>query len=240
MYSICTKELNRFFSNLTGYIAIVLFLLVCGIYLFVLPDSSILNNNYATLDSFFDVAPWILMFLIPALTMHMLSDEFKSGTFELLKTKPLTAWQIILGKYSAVLFVMLFVMVPTILYVLTIKGLASQAGIDVGGLLGSYVGLFLLAAAFAAVSLCCSSFTANAVVSFLISSFVCLLFYYGFNALSKVPVFTGGIDYYIEMLGIDFHYRSISRGVIDTRDVVYFFSVIFFSLLVTVKKISSQ
>lgn len=240
MYSICTKELNRFFSNLTGYIAIVLFLLVCGIYLFVLPDSSILNNNYATLDSFFDVAPWILMFLIPALTMHMLSDEFKSGTFELLKTKPLTAWQIILGKYSAVLFVMLFVMVPTILYVLTIKGLASQAGIDVGGLLGSYVGLFLLAAAFAAVSLCCSSFTANAVVSFLVSSFVCLLFYYGFNALSKVPFFTGGIDYYIEMLGIDFHYRSISRGVIDTRDVVYFFSVIFFSLLVTVKKISSQ
>ena len=240
MYSICTKELNRFFSNLTGYIAIVLFLLVCGIYLFVLPDSSILNNNYATLDSFFDVAPWILMFLIPALTMHMLSDEFKSGSFELLKTKPLTAWQIILGKYSAVLFVMLFVMVPTILYVLTIKGLASQAGIDVGGLLGSYVGLFLLAAAFAAVSLCCSSFTANAVVSFLVSSFVCLLFYYGFNALSKVPVFTGGIDYYIEMLGIDFHYRSISRGVIDTRDVVYFFSVIFFSLLVTVKKISSQ
>lgn len=240
MYSICTKELNRFFSNLTGYIAIVLFLLVCGIYLFVLPDSSILNNNYATLDSFFDVAPWILMFLIPALSMHMLSDEFKSGTFELLKTKPLTSWQIILGKYSALLFVMLFVMVPTLLYVLTIKGLASQAGIDAGGLLGSYVGLFLLAAAFAAVSLCCSSFTSNAVVAFLISSFVCLLFYYGFNALSKLPFFTGGVDYYVEMLGIDFHYRSISRGVIDSRDVVYFFSVIFFSLLVTVKKISSQ
>lgn len=240
MYSICIKELNRFFSNLTGYIAIVLFLLVCGIYLFVLPDSSILNNNYATLDSFFAVAPWILMFLIPALTMHMLSDEFKSGTFELLKTKPLTAWQIILGKYSAVLFVMLFVMVPTLLYVLTVNELASQAGIDAGGLLGSYVGLFLLAAAFAAVSLCCSSFTTNAVVAFLISSFVCLLFYYGFNALSKLPFFAGGIDYYIEMLGIDFHYRSISRGVIDTRDVVYFFSVIFFSLLVTVKKISSQ
>lgn len=240
MYSICIKELNRFFSNLTGYIAIVLFLLVCGIYLFVLPDSSILNNNYATLDSFFAVAPWILMFLIPALTMHMLSDEFKSGTFELLKTKPLTAWQIILGKYSAVLFVMLFVMVPTLLYVLTVNELASQAGIDAGGLLGSYVGLFLLAAAFAAVSLCCSSFTTNAVVAFLISSFVCLLFYYGFNALSKLPFFAGDIDYYIEMLGIDFHYRSISRGVIDTRDVVYFFSVIFFSLLVTVKKISSQ
>ena len=240
MYSICIKELNRFFSNLTGYIAIVLFLLVCGIYLFLLPDSSILNNNYATLSSFFEIAPWVLMFLIPAITMHTLSDEFKTGTFELLKTKPLTAWQIILGKYVAILLVMLIVIVPTLLYVFTIKVLATQAGIDAGGLAGSYVGLFLLAAVFAAVSLCCSGFTANAVVAFLISSFVCLLLYYGFNAISKLPFFTAGTDYYIEMLGIDFHYRSISRGVIDTRDVIYFLSVIFFSLLVTVKKISRK
>ena len=240
MYSICIKELNRFFSNLTGYIAIVLFLLVCGIYLFLLPDSSILNNNYATLNSFFEIAPWVLMVLIPAVTMHTLSDEFKTGTFELLKTKPITSWQIILGKYVAILLVMLIVLLPTLLYVFTIKALATQVGIDAGGLAGSYVGLFLLAAVFAAVSLCCSGFTANAVVAFLISSFVCLLLYYGFNAISKLPFFTGGSDYYIEMLGIDFHYKSISRGVIDTRDVIYFLSVIFFSLLVTVKKISRQ
>ena len=240
MYSICIKELNRFFSNLTGYIAIILFLLVCGAYLFLLPDSSILNNNYASLASFFEIAPWVLMFLIPAITMHTLADEFKTGTFELLKTKPLTAWQIILGKYAAILLVMLFVIVPTLLYVFTIKALATQVGIDAGGLAGSYVGLFLLASVFAAVSLCCSGFTANAVVAFLISNFVCLLLYYGFNAMSKLPFFTGGNDYYIEMLGIDFHYRSISRGVVDTRDVVYFFSLIFFSLLVTVKKISKK
>lgn len=240
MYSICIKELNRFFSNLTGYIAIFLFLLVCGIYLFLLPDSSILNNNYATLSSFFEIAPWVLMVLIPAVTMHTLSDEFKTGTFELLKTKPITSWQIILGKYVAILLVMLIVLLPTLLYVFTIKALATQVGIDAGGLAGSYVGLFLLAAVFAAVSLCCSGFTANAVVAFLISSFVCLLLYYGFNAISKLPFFTGGSDYYIEMLGIDFHYKSISRGVIDTRDVIYFLSVIFFSLLVTVKKISRQ
>ena len=240
MYSICVKELNRFFSNLTGYIAIVLFLLVCGIFLFLLPESSILNNNYATLSTFFEIAPWVLMFLIPAISMHTLSDEFKTGTFELLKTKPLTAWQIILGKYSAILIVMLFVMIPTLLYVYTIKTLATQSGIDAGGLAGSYVGLFLLAAVFAAVSLCCSGFTANAVVAFLISSFVCLLLYYGFNAISKLPFFIGGGDYYIEMIGIDFHYRSISRGVIDSRDVIYFFSLIFFSLLVTVKKISRK
>ena len=240
MYSICVKELNRFFSNLTGYIAIILFLLVCGVFLFLLPDSSILNNNYASLSSFFEIAPWVLMFLIPALTMHTLSDEFRTGTFELLKTKPLTAWQIILGKYIAVLIVLFIVIIPTLLYVLTIKILATQAGIDAGGLVGSYVGLFLLAAVFAAVSLCCSGYTANAVVAFLISSFVCLLLYYGFNAMSKLPFFTGGADYYIEMLGIDFHYRSISRGVIDTRDVIYFFSLIFLSLLITVKKISRK
>ena len=240
MYSICLKELNRFFSNLTGYIAIILFLLVCGVFLFLLPDSSILNNNYASLSSFFEIAPWVLMFLIPALTMHTLSDEFRTGTFELLKTKPLTAWQIILGKYIAVLIVLFIAIIPTLLYVLTIKILATQAGIDEGGLAGSYVGLFLLAAVFAAVSLCCSGYTANAVVAFLISSFVCLLLYYGFNAMSKLPFFTGGADYYIEMLGIDFHYRSISRGVIDTRDVIYFFSLIFLSLLITVKKISRK
>ena len=238
MYSICKKELNRFFSNLTGYIAIILFLLVCGIFLFLLPESSILDNNYASLATFFEIAPWVLMFLIPAITMHALSEEFKTGTFELLKTKPLTGWQIISGKYAAILIVLVFVIAPTILYIVTIKALATQAGIDAGALMGSYIGLFLLGAVFSSICLCCSSFTNNAVVAFLISSFFCLVLYYGFNALSKLPFFTGGIDYYIEMLGIDFHYRSISRGVLDTRDVVYFFSLIFLSLLITVKKIS--
>ena len=240
MYSIFIKELNRFFSNLSGYIVIVLFLLVCGIYLFLLPDSSILNNNYATLSSFFEIAPWVLMFLIPAITMHTLSDEFKTGTFELLKTKPLTSWQIILGKYVAILLVMLIVIVPTLLYVFTIKALATQAGIDAGGLAGSYVGLFLLAAVFAAVSFCCSGFTANAVVAFLISSFTCLVLYFGFNAISKLPVLQGSADYYVEMLGIDFHYRSISRGVLDSRDLLYFASLIFLSLFITLKNIKKK
>ncbi len=240
MYSICKKELNRFFSNLTGYIAIILFLLVCGIFLFLLPESSILNNKYASLSAFFEIAPWVLMFLIPAITMHTMAEEFKTGTFELLKTKPITAWQIIWGKYVVVLVVLVFVIAPTFLYILTVKALATQAGIDGGSIAGSYVGLFLLAALFAAVSLCCSGFTGNAVVAFLISSFVCLLLFYGFNGVSKLPFFTGGADYYIEMLGIDFHYRSISRGVIDSRDVVYFMSLIFLSLLITVKKISKK
>jgi ABC-2 type transport system permease protein len=222
MYSICRKELNRFFSNLTGYIAIVLFMLVCGIFLFLLPQSSILDNNYATLDKFFELAPWVLLFLVPAITMHSLSEEFKTGTFEILKTKPLSAWQIVWGKYVAILIVMLIVILPTLVYIITIKSLSTQGNVDGGGIAGSYVGLFLLAAVFAAVSLCCSGFTNNAVVAFLISGFVCLILYFGFNAISKIPFFANGLDYYIEMLGIDFHYKSISRGVIDTRDIFFF------------------
>ncbi len=240
MYSICKKEFNRFFSNLSGYISIVLFMLVCGVFLFLLPQSSILDSNYATLDKFFELSPWVFLFLIPAITMHSLSEEYKTGTFEILKTKPLSAWQIIGGKYLAILLVLVIVILPTLIYVVAIKSLSTNGDIDGGGIAGSYMGLFLLAAVFAAVSICCSGYTNNAVVAFLISGFVCLILYYGFNAVSKIPAFANGLDYYVEMIGIDFHYKSISRGVIDTRDVIYFCSIIFLSLLITVKNISKK
>ena len=240
MWSISKKELAQFFSNLTGYIAIILFLLVNGIFLFVLTDSSILDYGYATLDKFFELAPWVLLFLVPAIAMRSFSDEFKAGTFEILKTKPLTAWQITWGKYLAILIVMLFVIAPTLIYIVTIKSLSASGNIDTGGIAGSYLGLLLLAAVFAAISLCCSSFTSNAVVSFLISVFVGLILYFGFNAISKLPVFQGSADYYIEMIGIDFHYKSISRAVLDSRDVIYFFSIIFLSLLITVKNLQKR
>jgi len=240
MWSIFKKELNQFFSNLTGYIAIILFLLINGIFLFVLPDSSIFEFGYASLDKFFELAPWIFMFLVPAITMRALADEFKAGTFEILKTKPLSSWQIVLGKYFSILVVLLLAILPSVIYIVTIKALSAQGGIDSGGITGSYIGLFLLAAVFAAISLCCSGFTSNAVVAFLISAFCCLVLYFGFNALSKMPFFVNGIDYYIEMLGIDFHYRSISRGVLDSRDLVYFMSVIFIFLLATVKNLHKK
>ena len=235
MWSICKKELNQFFSNLTGYIAIIIFLLINAVFLFMLNESSIFEFGYASLDKFFELAPWIFMFLVPAITMRSLADEFKAGTFEILKTKPLSSWQIILGKYFSILIVLLLVILPTIIYIVTIKALSAQGGIDSGGILGSYIGLFLLAAVFAAIGLCCSGFTNNAVVAFLISTFSCLILYFGFNALSKLPFFANGFDYYIEMLGIDFHYRSISRGVLDSRDLIYFISIIFLFLLITVK-----
>jgi len=240
MWSICKKELNQFFSNLTGYIAILLFLLINGIFLFMLQDSSIFEYGYASLDKFFELAPWILMFLVPAISMRALSDEFKAGTLEILKTKPLTSWQIVLGKYWAILLVLLFVIVPTFIYIITIKTLSTTGNIDSGGIAGSYLGLFLLAAVFASISVCCSSFTENAVVAFLISTFTCLILYFGFSAISKLPVLQGSADYYVEMFGIDFHYRSISRGVLDSRDLVYFSSIIFLSLLITVKNLHKK
>ncbi|MGG9971261.1 gliding motility-associated ABC transporter permease subunit GldF [Ferruginibacter sp. SUN002] len=240
MWSICKKELQQFFGNLTGYISIILFLVVNGLFLFVLKDSNLFDFGYATLDKFFELAPWILVFLVPAITMRSLSEEFKTGTFEILKTKPLSQWQILLGKYFSVLLVLIFIIVPTFIYVFTIQKLSATGTIDGGGIVGSYIGLFLLAAVFAAIGLCCSGFSNNAVIAFLISVFACLLLYFGFNAVSRLPIFQGSADYYIEMAGIDFHYRSVSRGLLDSRDVVYFLSLIFLFLLITVKRIARR
>ena len=221
-------------------IALAVFLLLNGLFLFVFPDTNILDFGYATLDKFFELAPWILMFLVPAITMRSLADEYKTGTFEILQTKPVTKWQLVSGKYISILLVLLFVIIPTFIYVITIKKLSVQGGIDSGGITGSYIGLFFLAAVFAGISLCCSGFTSNAVVAFLISVFACLILYFGFSALSRVSLFANGPDYYIEMLGIDFHYRSMSRGVLDSRDVIYFGSIIFLFLLITVKNLHKK
>ena len=240
MWSICKKDLHQFFSSLTGYIAIILFLLVNGIFLFVLKDSNLFDYGYASLDNFFELAPWILLFLVPAVSMRSLSEEFRTGTFEILQTKPLSKWQIVLGKYYAIVLVLLFVIVPTFIYIITIKTLSAASNIDSGGIAGSYIGLFLLVSVYASISLCCSSFTNNAVVAFLVSTFVCLLLYFGFNAISKLTVFQANADYYIEMLGIDFHYRSVSRGLLDSRDVLYFFSLIFLFLLITVQNLNKR
>ncbi len=165
--------------------------------------------------------------------MRSFADEFKGGTFEILQTRPLTRWQIVGGKYLGSLVVVLIALLPTIFYFFSIQALSSNQGIDTGATIGSYIGLFFLAAVFTAIGICVSSYTNNAVVAFIISLIACVLLYYGFSAISHLAAFEGGVDYYIEMLGIDFHYRSISRGVIDTRDIIYFLSVIFLFLTIT-------
>ncbi len=240
MISIAKKELHQFFSSLTGYITIILFLLVNALYLFILKDSNIFDFGYATLINFFELAPWVFIFLIPALSMRSFADEFKTGTFETLQTRPLTKWQIVWGKYLAIITVILISLLPTLLYVFTIHSLSAAGGIDSGAITGSYIGLFLLAAVFTAISTWCSSLTSNAVIAFLVSAFACLTLYFGFSAISKLPVFSGNADYYIEMLGINFHYQSISRGVGDTRDIIYFFSIIFLFLFATKKNLNRK
>lgn len=232
MWAVCKKELRQFFSSLTGYIAIIVFLLVNGLMLFVFNDN-IFDFGYATLDRFFQLAPWVLLLLIPAITMRSFSDEFRTGTYELLQTRPLTRWQIIGGKYFGSLIVVIIALLPTLVYIVSIQRLSSGEGLDTGATAGSYIGLFFLAAVFTAIGTCCSSFTSNAVVAFIISLIGCALLYYGFSAVSRLPGLSGNADYYVEMAGIDFHYRSISRGLIDTRDIVYFLSLVLLFFAIT-------
>lgn len=232
MWAVCKKELRQYFSSLTGYIAIVIFLLLTGVILFVLPDN-IFDFGYATLDQFFKMAPWILLVLIPAITMRSFADEFRAGTFEILQTLPVTRWQLLWGKFLAAFLVVLTAILPTILYAISIQRLSSEGGLDIGGTIGSYIGLLLLAAAFVSIGICTSSFTSNAVVAFISAAFLCVLAFGAFDALSRIPSFQGGADYYLQMLGIDFHYKSLSRGVVDSRDVVYFGSIVGLFLVTT-------
>jgi len=233
MWMICKKEWQQFFSSLTGYIALIVFLLLNGLFLFVFPDTSLLDFGYASLNPFFNQVPWILLFLIPTITMRSLADEYKSGTYEILKTLPLKQSQIVWGKFFGALLIVMAALLPTVIYAISVQQLSSIGGIDVGGTAGSYIGLLFLGAVFTAVGICTSSFTNNTVVAFIAGAFLCFILYSGFDAISKLPVFKSGIDYYIEMLGISFHYKNLSRGVIDTRDVIYFIGVIVLFLLIT-------
>ncbi|KIC95256.1 gliding motility-associated ABC transporter permease subunit GldF [Flavihumibacter solisilvae] len=238
MWSICNKEFRQFFGSLTGLVAIIIFLLLNGLFLFVFPDSSILEYGYASLEKFFELAPWILLFLVPAVTMRSWSDEFRTGTFEILKTRPVTPGNLVFGKFLGAFFIVLIALLPTIVYAFSVQALSMDRGIDTGATTGSYIGLVLLAASFTAIGTWCSSLTSNSVVAFLVSAFVCFVMYTGFTAISKLPAFQGNADYFLEMIGIDFHYSRISKGVVDSRDIIYFGSVIAFFLLITNRKIA--
>jgi ABC-2 type transport system permease protein len=242
MRSIFVKELNSFFSSIIGYVAILFFLAVCGLFIWILPNYTVLRSDgYATLDSFFELAPWFLMLLIPAITMRSFADEFRAGTIEWLMTKPVRDIDIILGKYLASLVLVVFALVPTFIYVYTINNLTlADFSIDYGGIMGSYCGLFFLAAGFTAIGVFCSSLANNQIVGFLIALFACYLLYSGFEALSTIPAFADGIDYYLSMVGMAFHYESISRGFIDTRDVIYFLSVIVLFISLTRLSLNSR
>ncbi|MBC8052844.1 MAG: gliding motility-associated ABC transporter permease subunit GldF [Sphingobacteriaceae bacterium] len=233
MLTLFKKEVNGYLSSLVAYITIGIFLLVMGLFLWVFPDSSILEYGYAGLDSLFNTAPYIFMFMIPALTMRALSEEQKEGTFELLATRPLTDWQIVLGKYFACLLIVFFALVPTLVYYFTVYNLGTIPGnVDTGAVIGSYLGLFLLGSAFVAIGIFASSITKNQIIAFAIGVFLCFFTYIGFDSLSRLLTFQS-IDAFIASIGINEHYQSISRGVLDTRDLIYFLSFTGLFLVVT-------
>ena len=237
MLNIGLKEWKQFFTSLTGYIALCIFLLVTGLLLFVFPDTSILVMGYATLAGFFNLAPWLLIFMIPTITMRSFSEEYKTGTFELLKTLPIRPAVLVGGKYLGALLVVFCLLLPTLLYGVAVESLSAVGGIDMGATAGSYLGLFLLSGVFVAVGICVSSFTNNTVVAFIGAAFICYLLFAGFEGVSKLSLFDGKLGYFVEVLGLKFHYKSISRGVIRLDDLVYFIVLIAGSLHITKQNI---
>ena len=238
MLSILKKEIISYLSSLVAYVTIGVFLLVLGLFLWVFPDSSILEYGYAGLESLFSTAPYLFMFLIPAITMRSLAEEHKEGTFELLFTRPLTDWQIILGKYLASVLLVLFALLPTLVYYYSVSTLGTpQGNIDTGAVIGSYIGLFLLGAVFTAIGLFASSVTKNQIIAFTIAVFLCFFFYSGFDSLSQLLSLQ---DLGLQNLGITEHYQSVSRGVLDTRDLAYFIVVAGIFIWLTLFVIISQ
>lgn len=228
------KEINEFFSTITGYIVVVVFLLAIGLFMWVFPGQyNVLNSGYASLNTLFTLAPWIFLFLVPAVTMRMIADEKKTGTMELLLTRPISDLQIVVSKYLASLILVLLALVPTLIYLFSVYQLGNPPGnVDMGGTIGSYIGLFFLAAIYAAIGIFASSLTSNQIIAFIIALLIGFMFYMGFDLLSGMWIF-GSIDTFIMDLGINAHYRSMSRGVIDTRDIVYFISVILVFIFLT-------
>jgi ABC-2 type transport system permease protein len=241
MRPLLIKEVNAFLSSLIGYVVMVVFLLLSGLFLWVFEgDTNILNSNYADLSPFFYIAPWVFLFLIPAISMRSFAEEKKSNTLELLLTKPLSLNQLIMGKFFAGFILVLITLIPTLIYVITIYNLGNPIGnIDMGGTWGSYIGLLFLSASFLAIGIFSSSITSNQIIAFILATFLSFFFFIGFESIASFKLF-GSLDSYFIDIGINAHYQSLSRGVIDTRDVIYFLTLISLFILSTKLVIKSR
>ena len=241
MFVLYKKELMSFLSSMIGYLTIVVFLIVNGLFLWVIGgDSNVFDYGVASPDGLFILAPWVFLFLIPAITMKMFAEEKKNGTIALLLTKPLTDYSIIIAKFLAGLSLVVVSVLPTLVYVITIYQLGLPKGnLDLGGIMGSYIGLVLLGAIFVSIGVFCSSITDNQIVAFVLAVFFSAFMYIGFEYMSRIPVLSD-VDLFIKSLGISHHYSSISRGVIDTRDVIYYLSAVGFFLLLTKLSLASR
>jgi ABC-2 type transport system permease protein len=233
MYALLKKEVASFFNSIIGYLVIIVFLTVVGLYMWVFQgETNVFDTSSATLDTLFSIAPWVFLFLVPAVTMRLFAEEKRTGTLETLLTKPLSDFQIVFAKYCAALLIIILSLLPTLIYFFSIQFFMSAHSVDVGGTIGSYIGLFFLAAIYASIGLWASSITQNQIVAFITAMAVAFFFFIGFQYISSLA-FLGKLSVVIDFLGINMHYNSISRGIIDTRDIVYFISIITFFLILT-------
>ena len=242
MRALLVKEINGFLNSLIGYIVIIVFLVTISLFLWIFPggDLNILEGGYATIEPLFSITPWVYLFLVPAVTMRLFSEEKKTGTIELLLTKPLTELQVVIAKYLSGVILVFISLLPTLVYYFTVYHYSVPVGnVDSGGTYGSYIGLLLLGAVFVSIGLFATALADNQVVAFIIALFLCLVGYKGFEALAAISP-QGWLNNLFVTLSINAHYLSMSRGVIDTRDVVYFLSVIALFLMLSKLKLESR
>lgn len=238
MKALLLREIKSFFGSPIGYLVIAIFLLLNGLFLWVFEgDFNMLNSGFADMSPFFKLSPWILTFLIPAVTMRSFSDEKKQGTLELLFTKPLSMWEIVNGKFLGAFLLIVLAVLPTLVYVYVLSYFgAPQGNIDMGSTMGSYFGLLFLIAAYTAIGIFTSTLSENQIVAFILAVFLCFIFYFGFDGLASMFAENNKL---VASFGMDYHFKSMSRGVIDTRDITYFLSVTILFLSVTVYKLKS-
>lgn len=238
MIQVFKKELNSFLNSLIAYVVIGVFLTSIGLMMWVFTDTSVLDYGFADMDTLFSMGPYVFIFLVPAITMKSFAEEKKMGTMELLLTKPLSDWDIVMGKFLAAFALVMLALMPSVIYYYSIYKLGNPVGnIDSAGVSGSYVGLMFLSIVFCAIGLLASSLTTNQIVSFILAAFLSFIFYTGFDSLSSLG---GSAALLIKQFGILYHYESLSRGVIDSRSIIYFLSVAGLILLGTKTVISSR
>jgi ABC-2 type transport system permease protein len=227
MFAIFRKEISGFFSSLTGYLVIIVFLLINSLFMWIFPGEwNIFDTGYAGLDTLFFLSPWVFLFLVPAVTMKMIAEERRLGTIELIFSKPVTEREIIWGKFLASVSLVLLSLLPGVVYYISVYFLGEVPGnLDRGETLGAYIGLFFLASVYASAGIFASSITDNQVVAFILSVLICFFLYMGFDSFAYLPGLKK-LDEFVIRLGINEHYKSISRGVLDIRDTVYFISVV--------------
>lgn len=240
MIQVITKEFNSFLNSLIAYVVMGVFLTSMGLLMWVFPETSVMEYGYATMDTLFSLGPYVFIFLVPAITMRSFAEERKSGTMELLLTKPLTDWDIILGKFFACFLLVLFALLPTILYYFTISALGNPAGnIDTPGVIGSYIGLALLGGVFCAVGMVASSITSSQIVAFILAAFLCFILFTGFESIASLNVWSAN-ELLIKQVGMLYHFDALSKGLIDSRDIIYFLSVGAFMLLISKTILSAR